>query len=30
MNVRGIGEKSFLKIKALVSAPPKNDKGTSD
>jgi competence protein ComEA len=30
MNVRGIGEKSFLKIKPLVSAPPKNDKGTSD
>jgi competence protein ComEA len=25
MNVKGIGEKSFLKIKPLVSAPPKTD-----
>lgn len=30
MNVKGIGEKSFLKIKPLVSAPPKPDKATSD
>jgi competence protein ComEA len=26
MNVKGIGEKSFLKIKPLVSAPPKAEK----
>jgi competence protein ComEA len=26
MNIRGIGEKSFLKLKPLVSAPPKTDK----
>ena len=26
MNVKGIGEKSFLKLKPLVSAPPKTDK----
>ena len=30
MNVKGIGEKSFLKIKPLVSAPPKTDKATGD
>ncbi len=30
MNVKGIGEKSFLKIKPLVSAPPKADKGSGD
>lgn len=26
MNVKGIGEKSFLKLKPLVVVPPKNDK----
>jgi competence protein ComEA len=26
MNVKGIGEKSFLKLKALVVVPPKTDK----
>ena len=26
MNIKGIGEKSFLKLKPLVSAPPKTDK----
>ena len=30
MNVKGIGEKSFLKIKPLVSAPPKPDKAPGD
>jgi competence protein ComEA len=30
MNVKGIGEKSFLKLKPLVSAPPKPDKATGD
>ena len=30
MNVKGIGEKSFLKIKPFVSAPPKPDKATGD
>ena len=30
MNVKGIGEKSFLKIKPLVSAPAKADKATGD
>lgn len=30
MNVKGIGEKSFLKIKPLVSAPPKPDKSSGD
>lgn len=30
MNVKGIGEKSFLKIKPLVSAPPKTDKTSGD
>ena len=29
MNVKGIGEKSFLKLKPLVSAPPKTDAKTS-
>ena len=29
MNVKGIGEKSFLKLKPLVSAPPKTDPKTS-
>lgn len=26
MNIKGIGEKSFLKLKALVVAPPRADK----
>jgi competence protein ComEA len=30
MNVKGIGEKSFLKIKPLVSAPPKTEKASGD
>ena len=30
MNVKGIGEKSFLKIKPLVSAPPRTDKTSGD
>ena len=30
MNVKGIGEKSFLKIKPLVSAPPKAEKASGD
>jgi competence protein ComEA len=30
MNVKGIGEKSFLKIKPLVAAPPKADKTSGD
>ena len=30
MNVKGIGEKSFLKLKPLVSAPPKSDKTSGD
>lgn len=30
MNVKGIGEKSFLKIKPLVSAPPKAEKTSGD
>ena len=29
MNIKGIGEKSFLKLKPLVSAPPKTDTKTS-
>jgi competence protein ComEA len=29
MNIKGIGEKSFLKLKPLVSAPPKTDPKTS-
>jgi competence protein ComEA len=30
MNVKGIGEKSFLKLKPLVSVPPKTDKAPGD
>lgn len=30
MNVKGIGEKSFLKIKPLVSAPAKAEKTSGD
>lgn len=30
MNVKGIGEKSFLKIKPLVIVPPKADKAGGD
>jgi competence protein ComEA len=30
MNVKGIGEKSFLKIRPLVSAPPKPEKAPGD
>ena len=30
MNVKGIGEKNFLKIKPLVSAPPRTDKTSGD
>jgi comEA protein len=30
MNIKGIGEKSFLKIKPLVSAPLKTDKTSGD
>src|SRR5687767_9017422 len=30
MNVKGIGEKGFLKLKPLVSAPPKTDKTSGD
>ena len=30
MNIKGIGEKSFLKIRPLVSAPPKADKAPGD
>lgn len=30
MNVKGIGEKSFLKIKPLVSAPAKAEKSSGD
>ena len=30
MNVKGIGEKSFLKLKPLVVVPPKTDKATGD
>lgn len=30
MNVKGIGEKSFLKIKPLVAVPPKTDKAPGD
>ena len=29
MNIKGIGEKNFLKLKPLVSAPPKTDNKTS-
>jgi competence protein ComEA len=28
MNIKGIGEKSFLKLRPLVSVPPKPDKAT--
>jgi competence protein ComEA len=30
MNVKGIGEKSFLKLKPLVSVPTKTDKPSGD
>jgi competence protein ComEA len=30
MNVKGIGEKSFLKLKPLVSVPPKTEKAPGD
>ena len=30
MNVKGIGEKSFLKLKPLVTVPPKSDKAPGD
>jgi competence protein ComEA len=30
MNVKGIGEKSFLKLKPLVAVPPKTDKADGD
>lgn len=30
MNVKGIGEKSFLKLKPLVSVPPKPDKAPGE
>jgi competence protein ComEA len=30
MNVKGIGEKSFLKLKPLVSVPAKTDKPSGD
>lgn len=30
MNVKGIGEKSFLKLKPLVAVPPKADKAPGD
>ena len=30
MNVKGIGEKSFLKLKPLVAVPPKVDKAPGD
>jgi competence protein ComEA len=30
MNVKGIGEKSFLRLKPLVSVPAKTDKPTGD
>ena len=30
MNVKGIGEKSFLKLKPLVVVPPKTDKAPGD
>ena len=30
MNVKGIGEKSFLKLKPLVAVPPKIDKAPGD
>ena len=30
MNIKGIGEKSFLKLKPLVAVPPKTDKAPGD
>jgi len=30
MNVKGIGEKSFLKLKPLVAVPPKTEKASSE
>lgn len=30
MNVKGIGEKSFLKLKPLVSVPPKTEKPSGE
>lgn len=30
MNVKGIGEKSFLKLKPLVTVPPNTDKAPGD
>jgi competence protein ComEA len=30
MNVKGIGEKSFLKLKPLVAVPPKSDKAPGE
>lgn len=30
MNVKGIGEKSFLKLKPLVAVPPKADKASGE
>ena len=30
MNVKGIGEKSFLKLKPLIVVPPKTDKAPGD
>jgi competence protein ComEA len=30
MNVKGIGEKSFLKLKPLVAVPPKTEKAPGD
>lgn len=30
MNVKGIGEKSFLKLKPLVAVPPKTDKAPGE
>ena len=30
MNVKGIGEKSFLKLKPLIAVPPKTDKAPGD
>ena len=30
MNVKGIGEKSFLKLKPLIVVPPKTDKASGE
>ena len=30
MNVKGIGEKSFLKLKPLVAVPPRTDKASGE